>query len=52
MRYSWEKRRHYWSDQASIAWDVVTGRILCLLGKHHVKFGTHPNCYRCGKRVR
>ena len=30
-------------------WSVM--RLRCLFGKHWVKFGTHPFCARCGKRV-
>lgn len=50
-RYPWEKRRHYWADRIGLAKDAVVGRILCALGRHWWKFGTHPYCARCGQVV-
>jgi len=51
VRYSWEKRRHYYAEKVGIAFDVLIGRLNCLRGKHWMKFGTAPYCARCGERV-
>lgn len=50
MRYSFEKRRHYYREKVSIFFDVLVGRINCSRGKHWVKFGTAPYCARCGRK--
>jgi hypothetical protein len=50
MRYRFEKRRYYYRDKIAVAFDIIVGRINCLMGKHWMKFGTRPFCARCGRR--
>lgn len=51
-RYSFEKRRYWLAECAGLLVGRAKHTVLCLTGRHHVKFGSWPKCIYCGRVVR
>ena len=49
-RYTFHRKRDFYSERAAILWERATHVVAChLLNDHHVRFGTAPRCMYCGR---
>lgn len=48
-RYRWTSRKQYARDTTGLLVSRAVDRFNCLIGKHRVKFGSHPYCVNCNK---